>query len=251
MTHSFTPLYQQFHDSILSGDSAKAPPLRPHPRLSAAQQLAIYQDGYQIRLGGVLTSAYPATLSLLGQNIGQTLIRDYIRITPSLSPNLDLYPHGFADFIVRHSTHAAAIEMAQLEATILQVFQAADSPALSLQDFAALAETTPFEDIRLSPRTASSLLQTAHDVETALSHFREHATMPPVAPTPCFLYLCRHENAVQRHRLDANGFTTLQNLIQGQTLAELYLNTPPENLENLNLWLGSWIAGGFFQMPVS
>ena len=57
-----------FHQAILTNDAtAVLPALKPHPRLSGAQQFAIYSEGYRIRLVAAIASDYPLTRALLGE----------------------------------------------------------------------------------------------------------------------------------------------------------------------------------------
>jgi len=75
-------LLGDFHAAILdNAPGACAAAIRPHPRLSAAQQMAIYTQGYRLRLSEVIGNEYPATRHLLGDDAFSALAAAFIEAT--------------------------------------------------------------------------------------------------------------------------------------------------------------------------
>jgi hypothetical protein len=73
--------------------------LNSHPTLSALDQLSLYQTNIIATLQKALKAIYPTCLKLVGKDFFIRMMSAYIEVTPSISPDLNLYGESFADFI--------------------------------------------------------------------------------------------------------------------------------------------------------
>lgn len=247
-------LYSDFHTAILKNEAGGIiQAIKPHPRLKAEQQFAIYSDGYRIRLVQAIRSDYPVLLRLLGDKKFDDLATNYIEHTPPNSYSLDFFPHKFAEFLTKNHHEVFTIELAILEAAIAEVFMLPDS-----EEFTAskLAKTSAekFGEMRLKLRHASQLLRFSYPINRWFTEARtnsELTAIPKMGAT--YLLLVRHNNEVQRHDLSEAEFILLENLAEGQSVAEAIgqtINKNPEYAqqitENLQSWFMNWVVSGVF-----
>lgn len=248
-------LLESFHHAILINDvSAIAPEIKPHPRLTATEQFAIYSDGYRIRLLNAIRSDYPALLNYLGDAGFKSLAGAYIEQFPPTSYNLDYYPHQFAEFL-RHNYHDKfAIELATLEAAIAEVFMLADSTALTPQDLLNIS-AHDFAQSKLKLRTAARILQFEHNINDWFTDIRDEKNAPEIAPAQSWLLVIRHNNEVHRHNLSKMQFCLLQNIADGKSMEEaldVTINEPSTDTDyitcNLQSWFADWLGNGVFML---
>ena len=246
-------LLRDFHAAILDNTPETFAAIRPHPRLSAAQQMAIYTDGYRLRLSEVINNEYPTTRHWLGDDAYDALVAAYVETTPPSHYSLDTYPQGFASYVRAHSGDIGANNIATLEAAIAHVFHAPESTAL---DASTLQNITPdaFAAMRLTPRTASALLAFSYPVEEYLTRFRNGESPKRPEAAASYLFVVRHPREVKRHTLGEAEYRVLLALSEGAPVGnalEQVANAHPELLadiaSNVQPWFSRWTANGFFK----
>ena len=248
------PLLETFQDSILARDDSKVlADIRVNPRLSPAQQMAIYTEGYRLRLLAAVRSDYPALLAYLGEAAFDAAVLAYIEATPSTFYNLDKYPHAFAPFFAAHTKEPFAAELAALEAAIAEIFIAPESPALESATLKGITAEA-FGELVLVPRAASRLLAFAHPVSGWLNEQRK-SSLPPPAPSPQteYIFAYRHQNEVCREPLSQPAYLLLEELAKGAPVGqalENVINAHPQHMDaiagSLQLWFSYWVSLGFF-----
>lgn len=104
----------------------------PHARL------AVYADGYWLRLIGCLEAEYPALLRLLGPTLFRFFARAYLHRHPSRSPTLHALGAAFPAFLLgsqrrtggggaeRPASQTFPLDLARLERTIAESSRAAE-----------------------------------------------------------------------------------------------------------------------------
>jgi len=247
-------LLEDFHSAILANDGAQIlPALKPHPRLSPAQQFSIYAEGYRIRLLAAVCSDYPVLISYLGNKKFDDLALQYIEQNPPTSYNLDFYPHKFADFLCANYDDVFAGDLARLEGAIAEVFMLPDSAPI-LSDDMAQKSPEEFGEMFLPLRDASRLLEFTSNANDYLSAQRADNLRPKPQSISQHLLIYRHNNEVQRLQLSEAGFTLLQKLENGKNvvnaLDDLITQRPElseEITNNLQNWFTSWVSGGVFK----
>lgn len=143
-------------------DGASAPmltlikPVR-HNVCSPETRLGVYTHGYTVRLEGAVEMDYPALEKYMGKDAFDTAVAAYVKATPSVFWDLNLYSIAFADFMKTHSDDTATHALASLESALIDVYWLPDSEAL---DPAALATLTmdALAEKTFQLRAASTLL---------------------------------------------------------------------------------------------
>ncbi len=121
--------------SGIVADIVDAPPLR------AADRLAIYRNAYQVRLIDALNDTYPVLHGLLGDEMWVTLGETYVAAYPSRYRSIRWYGGELADFLRRNapfSDEPILAEIASLEWTLADVFDARDAQALTRAELSAI-----------------------------------------------------------------------------------------------------------------
>ena len=244
-------LMNGFHTAILTKNvTAFAPQLATNPRLSPETQMAIYIDGYRIRLSEALRSDYPATLYALDQKAFDTLALHYIESTPPTHVSMEYYPYAFASFL-RGKAGGFICDLALLESTIAELFTLPDSKPLNPSTLAAITPEQ-FAQLTLAPRTASRLLALDYPVNDYLIAERAGATPLQPQPQRCYLYIVRHHNEVRRHALSETEYCVLQTLRNQLSVGdalEVAVTAHPDIAGHLQPWFARWTEEGFFAAP--
>jgi hypothetical protein len=121
--------------SEVIADIVDAPPLR------ASDRLAIYRNAYQVRLIDALNDTYPVLHALLGDETWIALGEAYVAAYPSSYRSIRWYGGELADFLTRSapfSDEPILAEVASLEWTLAEVFDARDAQALTRAELSAI-----------------------------------------------------------------------------------------------------------------
>jgi len=124
-------------ESTVTAAIVDAPPLKPEDRL------AIYSNAYQVRLIDALHDTYPILHGLLGDEAWLALGEAYVAAHPSVFRSIRWYGRDLGFFLARNPPYDDApilSEVALLEWTLTEVFDAQDAPVLQR---AALAAVDP------------------------------------------------------------------------------------------------------------
>ncbi len=138
-------LQRTFHAHVLAmprGASPMVDRIVDAGALDAAARLAIYSDGYRLRLVEALQTEFPALHAQLGSARFNRMARAYVERHPSPHRNLRWYGDAVPAFLAEHPTFArrpVLAEVATLEWTIALAFDAADTPVLALPAMATIA----------------------------------------------------------------------------------------------------------------
>jgi hypothetical protein len=112
------------------------------PPLPAAERLAIYRNAYRVRLIDALHDTYPVLHGLLGDEAWLELGEAYVAAHPSVFRSIRWYGRELAAFMAGCPPYdGAAIlsEVALLEWTLAEVFDAQDGEAVTRAALAAVA----------------------------------------------------------------------------------------------------------------
>lgn len=131
-------------------------------KLDPMQRLAIYADGYRLRLIEALETDYAAVKAAAGHKRFEQLARGFIAIHPSRHPNLRWYGAGFAAFLREALPRRPVLaELAEFEWAIGLAFDAADAPVVTIEDLARVSpELWPMLSFTLHPAVQRLTLQT-------------------------------------------------------------------------------------------
>lgn len=136
---SLNEIIQNFHANILGQSSAIQEDIIGSSVAFKQTRLGIYQNGYVLRLLEILLKDFPVLEMLMGQDLFDTVGRDYIRAHPSHHFSVRYFGQYFSKFLSSHPL-AAPIheEMAAFEWELEQAIDAKDAPQLTFEEMATL-----------------------------------------------------------------------------------------------------------------
>jgi hypothetical protein len=133
---SLRELQQELQRHVLGVDSiSDAPPL------SVAERLDIDRNAYQVRLVGALNDTYPILHELLGDGMFTALGLAFVSGNPSVYRSIRWYGAQLARFLAEHAPYRqqpVLSEVALLEWTLAEVFDAEDCAAVERSTLAAI-----------------------------------------------------------------------------------------------------------------
>lgn len=123
-------LQRQMQNYLLDGDNAIADAIVEAPPLPTAERLGIYHQGYRVRLIDALGEAYPVLQAVLGDEEFALLGAAFVASHPSVHRSIRWYGRELAELLRSLAPYAEQpifAELAELEWTLTEVFDAADS----------------------------------------------------------------------------------------------------------------------------
>ncbi len=141
MTDTLRSLQDNFQAHVLEGEESMLARISPDARPSAAARLAIYANGYRLRLLEALHSDYPALHTLAGDELFEQIGRAYIDAHPSTHYSIRYFGQHLSAFLAAtapYSDTTALSEMAALEWSLSLAFDAADATVITVETLAAL-----------------------------------------------------------------------------------------------------------------
>ena len=189
-------------------------------RLDASTRLAIYADGYRLRLVEALGVEFPCLQAVLGERGFDRACRAFIDAHPSREPNLRWYGSQLADFLAASRVWRRRPVLAELTAFEWRIglaFDAADTPRLGVAAMAALPADawptlrfTPHPSLqRLALHWNAPELSKARAQGTALPKPRKARRARPWA-------IWRHDETPRFRRLDDDEAWALDALANGE-----------------------------------
>jgi hypothetical protein len=134
-------------------------------RLPAADRLDIYANMYFFRLLDCLREDYPRLAAALGEDRFHNLATDYLLAHPSENPSLRYLGRRLPEFLPGHALAKESeclVDLARLEWTRADLFDAADARPLTREDLARLSQEAA-GDLALRPVPAFRVLRLEHD----------------------------------------------------------------------------------------
>ena len=127
-------------DALAAGARVTAPRLNPQGGEPGEARLAVYAEGYQVRLREALAEAYEAIHHILGGDAFGALAREYARRYPSHDYNLSFAGRHLPDYLPQ-SSWAERLpflpDLARLEWAVCQAFHAFEQPPIDPAQYAS------------------------------------------------------------------------------------------------------------------
>lgn len=249
-SHTAAPLareQQRLQHAILQGgDAAPGRWVRDKADFAAADQLAVYINGYRARLREVVGEDYPALRHYLGADAFDALLQAFVEQTPSSHFNIGRYALKLPAF-VQDSLPADTIahDICRLETTLAQVADAAETPPLASADIAHLAP----QDLmaaQILPRSALQLMSFDCDASAYYGAVMRGEAPPPPAAAPAYLAVFRHDDVMWRAELDADEYALLQKLFAGHSIGDALSGMDDTAAAQLSAWFSRWVHQHFF-----
>ena len=121
------------------------------PPLQVSERLGIYRHAYGARLREALDDTYPILHQVLGDALFEGLGEAFVAAQPSMHRSIRWYGRELSDFIATHQPYAGQpvlAELASLEWTLTEVFDAADAEPLGRDALLGVAPDA-WETLRL------------------------------------------------------------------------------------------------------
>lgn len=155
MSPRLKELQSAFKRHLMEGDSTVVDHIASSDSLDNETRLAIYSNAYYARLIEALEHDYEALHTLLGDEEFTHLCRKYVDTYPSKFPSLRWFGQYMSQFLSTHEPYVAhpyLSELAVLEWTFIEAFDAANAPVATEADAAEVpAERWPELRIQLHP----------------------------------------------------------------------------------------------------
>jgi len=141
-TPALETLQADFQNYILGDDAAMAGKVRATAKADAATLLAVYRDGYALRLLEALETNFSTLKQVLGDEDFDVLGRGYIAAHPSRHFSIRWFGDKLADYLASAAPWSgtpALAELAKLEWALAGAFDSADATPVAIQEVAAIA----------------------------------------------------------------------------------------------------------------
>lgn len=201
------------------------------PELNRIDRLAIYGDGYFLRLIDCLGANYSAVQNVLGHHAFHKLAHDYLVRYPSHYKCIDDVGAELATFI-RDKQRPFLSDLARLEWAAHEAMYADDLPPLKLKPLTATSQ------LILDPSVHLLRLQWPVDNVWRTGKFKN------LKKKEIFLLVYRrYDKLVRAPRLLPAQYQLLNSLKAGKTLGQSLagLKVSPRQIQK---WFGVWTAGG-------
>jgi hypothetical protein len=212
---------------LLGERSAIADAIVDAPPLPVPDRLGIYRNAYRVRLIEALDDTYPILHAVLGDEVFQAMGEEFVAAHPSVHRSIRWYGGELAEFLRQCSPYAEQpilAELARLEWTLAEVFDAADATpepraAFSAIDPAAWSELV-FEFHPSLRRLHLQWNTTA--VWQALSRDRDAAPPDPACAEQPMPWLLWRQNLQNYFRsMTADEAAALDAALRGATFGEI------------------------------
>lgn len=187
-------LQDRFQNSILTADDAILADIKDTSKEQRSVLFGVYRNAYGARLVEILQSEFPLLYVYLGDDHFERLARAYVAAHPSRFRNARWFGLNLPDFLRDHEDagrHPEIGELAGIEKSLSDAFDAKDAAPVTLGDLAAFAPDE-FPRLTFSPHPSArriDLSTNALDIWTALS---DGATPPKAerlaAPAPLLFW---------------------------------------------------------------
>ena len=210
---------------LLGEESAVTAAIVDAPPLPAADRLAIYRNAYRVRLVDALHETYPVLHGLLGDEAWVELGYAYVAAHPSVFRSIRWYGRELAGYLAAFTPYCEApilSEVARLEWTLAEVFDAADATALARS---ALSAVQPSAWGSLALEFHPSLRRLAFSWNTAAVWKAmgqdETPPQPEMAPAPVPWLLWRQNLQNYFRSMNAVESAALDSALRGSNFAQL------------------------------
>jgi hypothetical protein len=190
--------------------------LLPSKTLRPAQRLAIYSEGYFLRLEECLGEDFKALRHLLGHDRFRRLVAAYLKRHPSRHYSLNSLGSRLPEFLQasrRYPRKKLLVDVARLEWTMTNLVDAAEPPSA-----ARLAGLTPQRMLRARFRANPTLrvFEFSSPANAIVTAVRMERPLPPLKPCRTWLAVYRKDFTVWRMDLSEAMYGLLHALAMGR-----------------------------------
>ena len=210
---------------LLGEESAVTAAIVDAPPLPAADRLAIYRNAYQVRLIDALHETYPVLHGLLGDEAWVELGHAYVAAHPSVFRSIRWYGRELAEYVAASAPFSEApilSEVARLEWTLAEVFDAADAPSLPRSALSAI-EPTAWGALTLEFHPSLRRLAFSWNTAAVWKAMNQEETppRPEMGPAPIQWLLWRQDLQNYFRSMNAVEAAALDSAQRGRSFAQL------------------------------
>ncbi|HWX30967.1 MAG TPA: DNA-binding domain-containing protein [Steroidobacteraceae bacterium] len=220
-------LQQDLQCHLLGGQSAIADAIVDAPPLPVADRLGIYHNAYRVRLIEALDDTYPKLHAVLGDEVYEALGEEFVAAHPSEHRSIRWYGGELPEFLRRCPPYAEQpilAELALLEWTLAEVFDAADAQPKPRAAFSAI-DASAWSELRFEFHPSLRRLHLQWNttaVWQALSRDRDAAPPDPVCAEQSVPWLLWRQDLQNYFRsMTADEAAALDAALRGATFGDI------------------------------
>ena len=222
---SLTELQRDLQSHLLGGDDTVVEAIVDAPPLPTLERLGIYRNAYRVRLIEALDDTYPVLHAVLGDQNFAALGEEFVAAHPSVHRSIRWYGGELAEFLRRQPPYAEQpifAELALLEWTLAEVFDAADARAKPRSTLSAIDPSAWSElHFKFHPSLRRLELQwNTTAVWQAMSH-EETPPDPEGAEYPMLWLLWRQDLQNYFRSMPADEAAALESALRGENFGEI------------------------------
>ena len=235
--------------------------VRGDGRLSALERIDIYADMYFYRLRDALKEDFPAVCAIVGEANFHNLITDYLIEYPPSHFSLRYAGQHLPGFV---SAHPLALQwpyvadLARLEWSIIDAFDAVDAQPLEQQALAGIAPER-WAQLRFELTPSLRLLALRWPVHDVWERTQRQASVDDVGAAPTWIRVWRQDLRVFHRAIDALEHAALTALASREPFADVCEHVAPDDetagaervFGFLRQWLGEGVLTGLAVPPVT
>ena len=254
MSQSLREFQRQMKARISARRHPELPPplLAPQRGTPGVERLAVYAEGYVVRMREALSEVYEAIAHLLDAAAFQRLAFDYARAHPSREYNLSFAGRHLPDFLPRWPTTADLPflpDLARLEWAVCDAFHAFEQPPLEAARLSSLTlEEWASVQLRFQPsvRVVSSAWPIL-DLWQARTAPRQEIDILLV-DRPQHVLVFRQGTRVRCEQLEPQEANALSALLTGECLGGVCERLAKDAGEAppIGAWCARWAGAGLF-----
>jgi len=150
----------EFQRGILTADDSVLAEILDSPREKRETLFGVYRYAYGSRLVEVMRNDHELLHLYLGDEMFDEMGHAYVKARPSQHPNLRWFSQGLPEFLhatAPYSEHPVLSDLAALEKTLNDAFDAEEANVLALADMAGFAPEV-WNDLKFQPHPTASRL---------------------------------------------------------------------------------------------
>ncbi len=216
--------------------------------LDPIERLDIYANMYFFRIRDALADDFPVVRATIGADAFHNFVTDYLLAHPSRSFSLRDVGSAVPQFARSHpytGTWPWLGDLAALEWSVVEAFDAADAPMLSAEQWAAYA-AEELANRRLVWHPSLRVLACEYPVHQAWQRFQRDEPLPTLAPEETWIRVWRNQERVFVAAMTRDEATVLRShetlADAGEFLAATYGQSRATEL--LANWLVAWVQSG-------
>ena len=183
---SLAELQARFQRAVVEGDDDVLSEILDTSKEKRDVLLGVYRNAYVARLIEFLGHDYEKLSAYLGEAQFDDMARDYIRAHPSHTQNARWYGNALPQFLTQTAPYSESPQLgdlASLEQALNDAFDAADAPALQLEDLASVAPKD-WPALTFAPHPAVGRLTHSTNAAAIWQALAEEETPPEAVTLP-------------------------------------------------------------------